>query len=105
AFQLRRMIKPLLCSCFLPARRSFLGRPKYLLTLVCVGGSILVRAGLALSILQSANAVEPSPPVKPKTGGGGTATPAVSPEKKPVPPGAIDEKLFNGMQWRQIGPF
>ena len=23
----------------------------------------------------------------------------------PVPPGAIDEKLFNGMRWRQIGPF
>src|ERR1041385_246079 len=23
----------------------------------------------------------------------------------PTPPGTIDEKLFNGMQWRQIGPF
>src|SRR5919197_3446636 len=23
----------------------------------------------------------------------------------PTPLGAIDEKLFNGMQWRQIGPF
>src|SRR6266542_3120605 len=23
----------------------------------------------------------------------------------PTPPGAIDEKLFNGMRWRQIGPF
>src|SRR5256885_14433318 len=57
-----------------------------------------------LSILQSSNAVEPSP-VKTKTGGGGTATPAASPEKKPLPPGAIDEKLFSGMQWRQIGPF
>ena len=33
------------------------------------------------------------------------ATPAASPEKKPLPPGAIDEKLFSGMQWRQIGPF
>src|SRR5207248_4213710 len=53
---------------------------------------------------QSSNAVEPSP-VKTKTGGGGTATPAASPEKKPLPPGAIDEKLFSGMQWRQIGPF
>ena len=58
----------------------------------------------ALAILQSANAVEPSP-VKTKTGGGGTATPAASPAKKPLPAGAIDEKLFNGMQWRQIGPF
>src|SRR2546423_15528950 len=57
-----------------------------------------------LSILQSSNAVEPSP-IKTKTGGGGTATPAASPEKKPLPPGAIDEKLFSGMQWRQIGPF
>src|SRR5437588_3933272 len=59
---------------------------------------------LLFSILQSATAVEPSP-IKTKAGGGGTATPAASPEKKPLPPGAIDEKLFSGMQWRQIGPF
>src|SRR6266480_4782497 len=58
----------------------------------------------ALSIVQSSNGVEPSP-VKTKAGGGGTATPAASPEKKPLPAGAIDEKLFSGMQWRQIGPF
>src|SRR2546423_7232794 len=58
----------------------------------------------ALSILQSSNAVEPSP-IKAKAGGGGTATPAASPEKKALPSGAIDEKLFSGMQWRQIGPF
>src|SRR5438477_5102455 len=32
-----------------------------------------------------------------------TKSPTASP--KPTPPGAIDEKLFNGMQWRQIGPF
>src|SRR2546430_13370094 len=57
-----------------------------------------------LSILQSSNAVEPSP-IKAKTGGSGTGTPAGSPEKKPLPPGAIDEKLFSGMQWRQVGPF
>ncbi|HXX41206.1 MAG TPA: hypothetical protein VEI58_02955 [Chthoniobacterales bacterium] len=25
--------------------------------------------------------------------------------QKPTPAGAVDEKLFNGMQWRQIGPF
>src|SRR5207237_2250744 len=67
--------------------------------------SILVRAGLALlSTAQFANGVEPSP-IKTKTGGGGTATPAASPEKKPLPPGAFDEKLFSAMQWRQIGPF
>src|SRR5216117_2989661 len=23
----------------------------------------------------------------------------------PTPPGTIDEKLFNGMHWRQVGPF
>src|SRR5262245_5550287 len=23
----------------------------------------------------------------------------------PAPPGKIDEKLFNGMRWRQVGPF
>src|SRR6266705_719184 len=58
----------------------------------------------ALSILQSSNGAEPSP-IKAKAGGGGTATPAASPEKKPLPPGAIDEKLFSGMRWRQVGPF
>src|SRR5260370_32589777 len=42
----------------------------------------------------------------PKEGGqtpSPTGSPATSP--KPAPPGAIDEKLFSGMQWRQIGPF
>src|SRR5438046_2510027 len=28
-----------------------------------------------------------------------------SPASTPVPPGTIDEKLFRGMQWRQVGPF
>src|SRR5467141_63084 len=28
-----------------------------------------------------------------------------APSPAPSPPGAIDEKLFKGMQWRQIGPF
>jgi photosystem II stability/assembly factor-like uncharacterized protein len=26
-------------------------------------------------------------------------------EPSPAPPGTIDEKLFRGMQWRQVGPF
>jgi photosystem II stability/assembly factor-like uncharacterized protein len=39
--------------------------------------------------------------------GGPTPSPKASPTAipKPVPPGAIDEKLFGGMQWRQVGPF
>src|SRR6266536_5594308 len=28
-----------------------------------------------------------------------------TPSPAPTPPRAIDEKLFKGMQWRQIGPF
>src|SRR4030095_8197471 len=32
-----------------------------------------------------------------------SAQPAPSPT--PAPPGSFDEKLFKGMQWRQIGPF
>src|SRR5437868_9998313 len=59
---------------------------------------------LPLSTLHTATAVEQTP-AKTKGGGGGTATPAATPEKKPLPPGSIDEKLFSGMQWRQIGPF
>src|SRR5947209_6871077 len=58
----------------------------------------------SLSISLSANAVEPTA-VPSKQGGGKSPTPAVSPEKKPLPPGAVDDKLFNGMQWRQVGPF
>jgi photosystem II stability/assembly factor-like uncharacterized protein len=30
---------------------------------------------------------------------------AASPSPTPTPAGTIDEKLFKGMQWRQIGPF
>ncbi len=30
---------------------------------------------------------------------------AASPSSSPTPVGAVDEKLFKGMQWRQIGPF
>src|ERR1700720_4741870 len=39
--------------------------------------------------------------------GGETPSPMKSPGATPKPTvaGAIDEKLFSGMQWRQIGPF
>src|SRR3981081_3552823 len=45
-----------------------------------------------------------SPPPKE---GGQTPSPTKSPTAtpKPTPAGAIDEKLFSGMQWRQVGPF
>src|SRR4030095_10647270 len=32
-------------------------------------------------------------------------TPTPAGTRSPTPPGGIDEKLFQGMQWRQIGPF
>src|SRR4030088_3340870 len=45
----------------------------------------------------------------PRGGGPGVASPSPSPSASPSPkaaaPGTIDEKLFKGMQWRQIGPF
>src|SRR5438045_8444018 len=45
-----------------------------------------------------------SPP--PKEGGQTpSATKSPTPTPKPTPAGAVDEKLFSGMQWRQIGPF
>src|SRR2546423_11824825 len=28
-----------------------------------------------------------------------------APSPTPTPPGTIDEKFFNGMRWRQVGPF
>src|ERR1700738_4174355 len=45
----------------------------------------------------------------PRGGGPGVASPSPSPSASPSPRaaahGTIDEKLFKGMQWRQIGPF
>src|SRR4029077_14320956 len=44
---------------------------------------------------------------RPRGGGPGVASPSASPSAsaKPAPAGLIDEKLFKGMQWRQVGPF
>jgi photosystem II stability/assembly factor-like uncharacterized protein len=56
-------------------------------------------------ICSSAFAANPTP----RGGGPGVPTPSPtathSPTGSPTPAGAIDEKLFKGMQWRQIGPF
>src|SRR4029450_11982087 len=43
----------------------------------------------------------------PRGSGPGIPSPTSAPAKprSPAPPGSIDEKLFQGMQWRQIGPF
>src|ERR1700682_4768230 len=45
----------------------------------------------------------------PRGGGPGVASPSPSPSTTPAlkapAPGTLDEKLFKGMQWRQIGPF
>ena len=35
----------------------------------------------------------------------GLSARAADPSPTPAPPGTIDEKLFRGMQWRQVGPF
>ncbi|MEY2439639.1 MAG: hypothetical protein QOI34_1024, partial [Verrucomicrobiota bacterium] len=34
-----------------------------------------------------------------------SASPSPSPTPSPSASGTIDEKLFKGMQWRQVGPF
>src|SRR4030081_1407165 len=58
-------------------------------------------------VLASSQLIAANP--TPKRGGPGVAsptpTPTASPSATPLPPGTIDEKLFKGMQWRQIGPF
>src|ERR1700736_5834934 len=51
----------------------------------------------AALIFLSFNSFAISPTPSPKASS--TATP------KPVPPGAIGEKLFSGMKWGQVGPF
>jgi photosystem II stability/assembly factor-like uncharacterized protein len=59
-------------------------------------------AGFIL-LCASAFAANPTP----RGGGPGVASPSpsASPSPKAAVPGTIDEKLFKGMQWRQIGPF
>src|SRR2546423_3977945 len=68
------------------------------------GFRIACLSTLLLSILHIALAAEPTPGRK-AGGGGGTATPTASPEKKSTAAALVDEKLFSGMQWRQVGPF
>src|SRR5437879_6775017 len=76
-----------------------------------ISSILRLRSGHVLRFLFSAalfsvcfNTFAVTPPPKE---GGQTPSPRGSPttSPKPAPPGAIDEKLFNGMQWRQIGPF
>src|SRR6266550_6897375 len=59
----------------------------------------------AAFVCASALAVNPTP----REGGPGVPTPsptrAASPSPAATPAGAIDEKLFKGMPWRQVGPF
>src|SRR5204862_3236695 len=55
-----------------------------------------------LFVCSSAFAVSPSPrAITPSP----SPTRAASPSPTATPAGAIDEKLFRGMQWRQVGPF
>lgn len=58
----------------------------------------------SLLILGAASAIEPSP----RTGGGSgvaSATPRPTGTPKPLPAGAVDQKLFDGMKWREVGPY
>jgi photosystem II stability/assembly factor-like uncharacterized protein len=58
----------------------------------------------SLLVLSVTMAIEPSP----RTGGGpgaATATPRPTGTPKLLPPGAVDQKLFDGMKWREIGPY
>src|SRR5437588_8257443 len=47
----------------------------------------------AFAVSPSPRAISPSP------------SPTRTTSPSPTPAGAIDEKLFKGMQWRQVGPF
>src|SRR5260370_38904383 len=76
-----------------------------------ISSTLRLRSGHALRFLLSAALVfvclttfAVSPPPKE---GGQTPSPTKSPTAtpNPTPAGAIDEKIFSGMQWRQIGPF
>src|SRR5207237_588227 len=61
----------------------------------------------AAFVLVCSNALAANP--TPRGGGPGVPSPTPtatrSPSASPTPAGAVDEKLFKSMQWRQIGPF
>ncbi len=59
---------------------------------------------VSLLLLSAGLAIEPSPR---NAGGPGVATPTPTPSgtPKPLPPGAVDERLFSGMKWREVGPY
>jgi photosystem II stability/assembly factor-like uncharacterized protein len=67
----------------------------------------LLRVCLSIQLLVVAAAFAANP--TPRGGGPGVPSPSPSradtPSPTATPAGAIDEKLFKGMQWRQIGPF
>jgi photosystem II stability/assembly factor-like uncharacterized protein len=58
-------------------------------------------------VLASSQLIAANP--TPKGGGPGVPSPSptltASPSATPLAPGTMDEKLFKGIQWRQIGPF
>jgi photosystem II stability/assembly factor-like uncharacterized protein len=64
----------------------------------------LFRVCLSIQLLAAVTfAASPAP----RRGGPGASSPTPSPASAPksAPAAIIDEKLFKGMQWRQIGPF
>jgi photosystem II stability/assembly factor-like uncharacterized protein len=60
--------------------------------------TFVARIFLSVSVLVASTAFAASPTPS-------ASASSSSASAKPVPPGSVDEKLFKGMQWRQIGPF
>jgi photosystem II stability/assembly factor-like uncharacterized protein len=60
---------------------------------------------VALCVLAFATLFAANPTPRGGRPGVATPTPSATATAKPLAPGTIDEKLFKGMQWRQIGPF
>src|SRR4029077_14398869 len=65
----------------------------------------LLRLTLVFSVFACSTLFAANP--APRGGGPGVATPipTATATARPLAPGTIDEKLFKGMQWRQVGPF
>ncbi|MFN2542042.1 MAG: glycosyl hydrolase [Chthoniobacterales bacterium] len=60
---------------------------------------------LQFGVVTCALAANPTPLGKGPGVQPATSPPAAATSVSPPRPGAIDEKLFKGMQWRQVGPF
>ena len=72
---------------------------------ISIASGVLLLISVPLVSAQKQSSIEGQ---RPRGGGPGVSSPTATPSggaAKPAPAALVDEKLFKGMQWRQVGPF